>query len=575
MPPALATSIVSNRQRALFETTKRVLASAVNDGLARATIEESASVSLSLCLRNQATTNYGDTWIKCGIRADSYVETDGGKVIGFIRADDLLAPVLIRCIEGGVSEELDPGVICRIICLWGPQQYSSGAVESLMKEVQNSADNQGKWLEIATTLPTLHLKSSLTDWERSVVFGHPTHPLHRTCLAQSPLKAVMPDDIPELLRPELSFLSVTRSQMKAFGPFEKLLEPLLKSLRVAKPESPDLIVVPCFSRQLPNIMPLFPDARQLRAVQNCCQALVSIRTLSFAPEVDFPFHLKLSLNCQITSGPRTITPWSAALGPVLSKALEGLLPPNLWVFEEVASITGGQDDFAKARHLTCIIRQSLEQQAENLGQALIPVTGLYQKPLQDDRTYMEIMFGLDDLPKRQTWFRRYLAQLFSLFLPPLARYGIGFESHSQNTLVRIDIKAKEVVGFAVRDFGGIRVHHPTFRRSGRDLGAIPAGASTITDDLHAVWHKVHHALLQVHVGHLLYMLGLESNGGWPIVREELRKALNPSADPGGRMVYDFFMQVTMPFKCFMEMRLQGLYRDYYQRELPNILLRSA
>ncbi|KAL7656853.1 hypothetical protein ACMYSQ_005921 [Aspergillus niger] len=96
--PLLGNSISPNRRRALFETTKRVLASAINDGIACATLESCNSPSLLLCLRSPggAMASYEDAWIKCGMRADAYVETDGGRVVGFLRADDLLAPVLTQ-----------------------------------------------------------------------------------------------------------------------------------------------------------------------------------------------------------------------------------------------------------------------------------------------------------------------------------------------------------------------------------------------------------------------------------------------------------------------------------------------
>ncbi|PYH68019.1 uncharacterized protein BO88DRAFT_368042 [Aspergillus vadensis CBS 113365] len=555
-----------NRRQALFETTKRVLASAVNEGLASGTIERSIRSNLVLCLRDPA--GIGESWIKCGLRNSAYVENNDRKIIGFLRADDLLPPVLTQAVEGKVSEELDPGVICRIICLWQPEHFPSAAVETLMEEVRNSADNQ------ASTQPTLHLKSPLCDWEQSVVLGHPTHPLHRACLAQPPLKPITPDEIPELLEPELSFLSLPRSEMKTFGPYTSLLKPLLEQLGIPSPESPDRVVVPCFTRQLPSILPLFPDARHVGAVRRCCRAQISMRTISFLPDVGSPLHLKLSLNCQITSGPRTITPWTAALSPALSTALRTLLPQDLWIFEDAASITGGQDDFDKARHLTCIIRKSPEMQAEELGETILPVAGLFQKPYNDSRTYMEIMFGLDDVQKKQTWLRNYLAKLFSLLLPPLVRHGIGLEAHAQNICVRINTTSKEVTGFAVRDFGGARIHRPTFSRNRIELSTIPPGASAFVDDMHKVWHKVYHALIQMHVGHLLYMLGLESHGGWPIVREELERVLASLGGPDAKAVHDNFMNKTMAFKCFMEMRLRNIYRDYYERELPNVLLRD-
>ncbi|KAI2882540.1 hypothetical protein CBS63078_2167 [Aspergillus niger] len=585
--PLLGDSISPNRRRALFETTKRVLASAINDGTACATLESCNSPSLLLCLRSPggAMASDEDAWIKCGMRADAYVETDGGRVVGFVRADDLLGPVLTQNLNGEISEELDPGMICGVICRWRSRQDESDAVEILVKEVRNSANNQEKWLEMASTLPILHLKSSLCDWEQSVVLGHPTHPLtvlklHRTCLAQPPLVPIAPDDIPYLLEPELSFLCVPKSDMKVFGPFQSLLDPLLRSLGIPKPDDTvNEIVVPCFSRQLPCITPLFPNARILGTVQNRCRAQLSMRTVSMTPDVgSSPLHIKLSLNCQITSRLRTISPNAAALATAVGNILRDLLPPDLWIFEEAASITGAQEDFQKACQLTCIIRKSPELRAADIGETLIPVAGLLQKPFNDDRTYMEIMFGLDSLKEKQSWFRKYLNKLFSLILPPLVRHGIRIEAHSQNVLVRVNITNKEIAGFAIRDFDGIRIHYPTFLRhpdNENALNDIPPGARTLTDDLHRMWHAVHHSLLQAHVGHLLYMLGLESKGGWRVVREELERALNPSRDPDGRLLYDFWLKEMMLSRCFLEMRLRDAYAKFYERELPNILLRDA
>ncbi|CAK38819.1 siderophore [Aspergillus niger] len=543
--PLLGDSISPNRRRALFETTKRVLASAINDGIACATLESCNSPSLLLCLRSPggAMASDEDAWIKCGMRADAYVETDGGRVVGFVRADDLLGPVLTQNLNGEISEELDPGVICGVICRWRSRQDESDAVEILVKEL--------------TVLK-----------------------LHRTCLAQPPLVPIAPDDIPYLLEPELSFLCVPKSDMKVFGPFQSLLDPLLRSLGIPKPDDTvNEIVVPCFSRQLPCITPLFPNARILGTVQNRCRAQLSMRTVSMTPDVgSSPLHIKLSLNCQITSRLRTISPNAAALATAVGNILRDLLPPDLWIFEEAASITGAQEDFQKACQLTCIIRKSPELRAADIGETLIPVAGLMQKPLNDYRTYMEIMFGLHSLKEKQTWFRKYLIKLFSLILPPLVRHGIRIEAHSQNVLVRVNITNKEIAGFAIRDFDGIRIHYPTFLRhpdNENALNDIPPGARTLTDDLHRMWHAVHHSLLQAHVGHLLYMLGLESKGGWRVVREELERALNPSRDPDGRLLYDFWLKETMLSRCFLEMRLRDAYAKFYERELPNILLRDA
>ncbi|OAA35706.1 Aerobactin siderophore biosynthesis, IucA/IucC [Beauveria brongniartii RCEF 3172] len=572
--PILSASI---RRRAHWETTKRVLAQAVNEGLATGTIETSAS-STSLCLRApdpKAIDGHDGTWIQCGIRADAYVEKDGRRAVGFVRAEDLLNPVLTQSTTGEASEELDPGVLCRIICSWQPELAQPGGGEKLIKEVQNAADNQVKWLEIAATQPRLHLKSPLADWEQSVVTGHPTHPLHKTCFAQPPLSPIMPDDIPGLLSPELSFLSVPRSELRVTGPFEELLKPLLKLLGVpADPEKPGHIIVPCFTRQLPSITPLYPQARRVQSVPECCRAQISVRSISFKPEINFPHHLKLSLFVQITSGLRNVKPWGAVLGPVLGKLLPNLLPPDLWIFEEPASITGLQDDFDDAGKISCVIRKLPEHLAENADEVLIPGAGLYQKPFGEDQTYMEILFGLDGLQKKQAWFRKYAALLFSSLMPPLVQWGLGFESHLQNVLIRVNVTTKEVTGFAIRDFEGTRIHYPTFLRSGYDLSELPKNSPHLSDSHRKPWNKVHHSIIQDNVGPILHILGLEPHGGWSIVREELERVLNPSGDPDGKALWEYFTQEKMTIPRFMGMRLIGRYVESHEVDVPNFVLRK-
>jgi hypothetical protein len=142
---ALGTSMSSLRRRAHFETTKRVLAAAVNERLAIGTIETFAGTSLLLRAPNsQAISGDDDTWIKCGIRAGAYFEKDGLRIIGFLRAEDLLTPVLTGSTTREASEELDPTVLARIICRWNPELASDNG-DLLIKELRNATDNQSKF----------------------------------------------------------------------------------------------------------------------------------------------------------------------------------------------------------------------------------------------------------------------------------------------------------------------------------------------------------------------------------------------------------------------------------------------
>lgn len=141
------------------------------------------------------------------------------------------------------------------------------------------------------------------------------------------------------------------------------------------------------------------------------------------------------------------------------------------------------------------------------------------------------------------------------------KYGIGLEGHGQNLVARVCRQTGRIKGFAVRDFGGVRMHVPTLRNHGVNFDSLPPGAATLTDNLQNVWSKVHHSLLQNHVGLLVEALGLESHGGWAITLETLSTTLGSEEGSPGKSLFDYFTKDTMPLKCFLRMRMESKYRD--------------
>ncbi|KAJ5613865.1 hypothetical protein N7528_007519 [Penicillium herquei] len=374
-----------------------------------------------------------------------------------------------------------------------------------------------------------------------------------------------------MLTPGITFLSLPSSDLHLAGPFSQLLQPLLQVLEI--PDAPEgLTILPCLTQQLPSVIQRFPRAEILKSVDDCVDAQASLRTVTPRPELNFPFHLKLSLACQITSALRTITPWSAQGGPIVTQIMDRFLPPSLWVFKEVASATGSQSDFDEAKHLSCILRENLEIRAEANDEVLIIAAALIQQPHGTSQSYAEILFSLNTVSQKQEWFREYVECLLALVLLPLINHGIGLEAHGQNMLVRICRKTGKIQGFAVRDFGGIRLHTPTLRSQGVNFDAMYPGWSAMTESMEDVWGKVHHSLLQNHVGYLLDALHLQKHGGWAIVREVLEQVLATLPNTG---LYDFYMKDTMPLKCFLRMRMEGKYRDYVERDVPNNLLMGS
>ncbi|KAE8386171.1 IucC family-domain-containing protein [Aspergillus alliaceus] len=540
-------TVLSRYDQACFETTRRLLAEIINEGLATARVAITDSTrQLVITSNSEHLRKTPERWVKIGLLQGAYIGLKDGKVVSLVRPENLTPPPMVfdDCTERPV---LDPEVIFSFMRPWFLDEADDSLLREIGKELKNSSNNQ------------------------ALVFGHPCHPYHRLCYAQAPLEPHGPEDIPGMLTPSLAFVSVPRTDMRISRSFEATLDPLLTRLGVPR-ASGDRIIVPCLINQLPAVRLYFPSAVLVKTVCQCVDAQASMRTLTVRQELDFPYHLKVSLACYITSALRTITPWTTINGPVFTELLERFLPPDLWVFGEVASVTGSQSDFNKAKHLSCILRHDLEAKARMNNETLILAAALSHPSPETGHPYAETLFKLQTSREKESWFRRYIACLFKLALPPLLNHGIGLELHGQNLIVRVCLQTGEIKGFAVRDFGGIRLHTPTLRQYGVKFESLLMGSATITDSLHNVWSKVHHSMLQNHVGSLMAALGLECKGGWAVVREELLAVLRPDDSATGQSLYQFFLGDTMPFKCFLRMRMEGKYRDYVERELPNVAL---
>lgn len=218
-----------------------------------------------------------------------------------------------------------------------------------------------EWFHLARNqhLPTL--ADPAIVWEQSILTGHPTHPMHRSCFAQEPLEPVSPKDVQSLRNPEIKFLAVPSSDLRITGAFQSRLRPLLQKLGITNTAHPGTVVVPCLERQIPAITTRFPGVVVLPSPPAgvTARAQAATRTVSLPPELKSPYHLKLALACFITSALRTISPWTACVGPEAGEVLADLLPKDLWVAREVASVTGSGADFDEAKHISCVLREDL------------------------------------------------------------------------------------------------------------------------------------------------------------------------------------------------------------------------
>lgn len=148
---------------------------------------------------------------------------------------------------------------------------------------------------------------------------------------------------------------------------------------------------------------------------------------------------------------------------------------------------------------------------------------------------------------------------FNAFLPSVLQNGVAFEAHPQNCVARFDLKTKEIKGFIIRDFGGIRVHPETLLATTGVAIEFLSGHSIIAPDLDDVYARMYHTVIHNHLQQLIRVLGLHYNGrGWDIVRKHLEEII-----PKDHGLYEAWLspeRKTFPGKCFMRMRMQGMYR---------------
>ena len=155
----------------------------------------------------------------------------------------------------------------------------------------------------------------------------------------------------------------------------------------------------------------------------------------------------------------------------------------------------------------------------------------------------------------------YTSKLLACILPPIYQSGVSLEGHAQNILARFHIESKTLVGFAYRDFGGLKLHTPTLSKHSHEVKSSPPGSLILTNNMRELYENCHHTIFQSHLNQMIQALRLRKGRAWGIVREELAKELDAERNETAQELYDFLMQDTVPLKCFMRMKMEGLYRD--------------
>ncbi|KAJ2161472.1 hypothetical protein GGF46_001411 [Coemansia sp. RSA 552] len=482
------------------------------------------------------------------------------------------------CSESSAAVRIvNVGQIMAQVGLWN--SHPEAAVGAICRELESSVANQTHAYMHRRAAPDI-LTSTAIEWEQSICEGHATHPMHRARYAEPPLGAISPGT--DLFSLSLAFVAVPRSEMRVEGMFEEFLNPLYShasagsELGDARPYILDHVdrarelVLPAHPFHVPAILKMFPFARLLPfSVPASAQA--SIRTVCPKTPDPLGFDLKLPLGIKVSSALRTISPWSAFVGPriteVIPKILHGApVEGALLIAGEPASAVSTNPDFDIAKYLSCIVREDPEHICCPRGERVILAAALTSCSEAGESAVVQ-QWKLGTRALRYVFLKSYADMLFDAFLPPIINHGFAFEAHPQNSLLRIDAATGNIRGFIVRDFGGVKVHRETFKQStGTYIDMLP-DSCTSAESMYEVYDLAYHTLIQCQLHRLVRALDLHyCGGGWAIVRKSFEERV-PAEDPLRVAWY----QSEFDLKCFITMKLDGLYRDYVYRKIPNVL----
>jgi staphyloferrin A synthase len=465
------------------------------------------------------------------------VLTDGRTVAGPQAAAEPFAQAPPGLTVGGYT---DPGDLVRALRAgrhgdrFAAELDDSVANLALARAAQPGPDGLGPFLARSPDLPAV---------EQCVVDGHPLHPLCRTRLGMSraEVRAYAPEHRPIV---DLHVHAVPDERWLSTGTG---LPPLL----------------PVHPWQRDHVLHRYPWLRPTGATVPA-RPLMSLRTL--VPLGDPYRHLKTSVDVQMTSAVRVVSPAAVHNGPIVSALVAGLAAPlGLEVLREVAA-GAVLVDGKPCRSLGVVHR---EAPVPGPGEVVVPLAALCAPSPATGRALLveAVDAGYPGDPLR---FARDLVQLL---LPPLLRLlylGVALEAHGQNTLV--GLRSGRPVRLYYRDFGGVRLSPTRLARAGVPAPALRGDLPS--DDPHELRTKLFAAVLATVAAQLAATLlrecGAPPDAFWALVAGAARDTyadLPPSAAPDAEALF----APCMPVKAMTAMRLAERPLDDLWAPLPNPL----
>lgn len=403
--------------------------------------------------------------------------------------------------------------------------------------------------------------------------------MHKARKSFPPMPPLTPGSY-DLDHPYVRLVGLPKTSAVLRGEYEELSAPLMNALMDAgsshqeiRAQYPNHTYIAIHELQIPNVQERFKDAVVFpKEYQLPVEALASLRSVA-RPDILPGLSVKLCLGIKISSALRTVTPFTTYFGPGFSFNVVPKLTYDsevLAIERELGTITYNIEDTDIAKHCSSVIREALEYDPKYKDDLFIPCGALAEKIQRPDtdETLVSHVWNLDTKQKRIDFLDRYVDFALRSFLPPCLINGVAFEAHGQNTLARFDRKTGILKGFVIRDFGGVKAHNETLKKSaGVELDILP-DSCVEAQTLEEVFKLLYHTLFHCQIQRLVRVLDLHYSGeGWEIVRKYMNLYV-----PKDHVMWPMFMETAkVPGKCMVRMKIDELYRDYIYRPVPNMI----
>ncbi len=338
------------------------------------------------------------------------------------------------------------------------------------------------------------------------------------------------------------------------------------------------VVIPVHELQIPKVEALYPFARKLDL---CLQARATASLRTVILEQLPHLNIKLPLAVFVTSVERTVSEKEIAGAMILKDVLPKVINPlELLLAREIGSAIVKDVDEERSSNFSCMIREDAEYIVKtsidplNSADTVLIVSALTQR-LPNGGFVVTCVLELDSYEQRRDFLEGYINSFIDAFYPPYINYGVGFEAHGQNTLVKLRRVLEsastsspwKVSGFVARDFDGVRIHREKFESTTGIKWSdseypyfLPEGKGI---------RQFYHDTIQINLQCMIRALGFHYNGeGWEMVRNKLRKILLP-----GSALWKYMLESPLvEHACFLRMKIDGNRWKRYRSQVQNIVL---